>query len=353
MVYDASKSEEQKKEMQKKVIDIAENFKGNAQDFAEYLKFSSKFYNYSARNTMLIYYQNSGACFCNSYKTYKDMGYQVKRGEHGMKILVPTLKTFLNINDSWISLSQATTEQKALYKQGKIQSQQKLYFKIGTVFDISQTNCPKEDYPKYLDLGYSSVHHAEICDTIKKFCEENLHCPVYEGYFNSVSLRGYYSLSTNSISLSGMFDDTTKLSILTHETGHAILHNGKELMKTEYSEAQMEFEADATSVMLQTYFGVEISESRLRHLSECYNEMLSNKNTTSKDVVKSLDRAHKAFKTVVDNVNQQMRREFENAQILNNQDNTQQTLTQTSTTENHILPSQIHDIDFGGFSFGM
>ena len=150
-----------------------------------------------------------------------------------------------------------------------------------------------------------------------------------------------------------MFDDTTKLSILTHETGHAILHNGKELMKTEYSEAQMEFEADATSVMLQTYFGVEISESRLRHLSECYNEMLSNKNTTSKDVVKSLDRAHKAFKTVVDNVNQQMRREFENAQILNNQDNTQQTLTQTSTTENHILPSQIHDIDFGGFSFEM
>ena len=151
MVYDASKSEEQKKEIQKKVIDIAENFKENAQDFAEYLKFSSKFYNYSARNTMLIYSQNPGACFCNSYKTYKDMGYQVKRGEHGMKILVPTLKTFLNINDSWTSLSQATTEQKALYKQGKIQSQQKLYFKIGTVFDISQTNCPKKDYPRYFD----------------------------------------------------------------------------------------------------------------------------------------------------------------------------------------------------------
>lgn len=329
--YDASKSEEQKKEMQQKVIDLAESFKDNPQVFAEYLRFSSQFYNYSARNSMLIYEQNRGARYCNSFKAFKDMGYSVNRGEHGMKILVPTVKTYLHIGDDLIPLSKATAEQKAAYKLHQIQSEQKLYFKVGTVFDIAQTNCPKEDYPKYLDLGYSSEQHAEICNTMKKFCEEKLHCPVHEDNFNSVVLRGYYSPSANFISLSGMFDDTTKLSILTHETGHAILHNDKEMKQEKRPDAQIEFEADATSVMLQSYFGVEIAESRLRHLSDCYNEMLSDKNITSKDVTASLDRAHKAFKTVVDNVNQELRPELTQTQ---KQASAQKTAENTEVADN-------------------
>lgn len=194
MAYDASKSEEQKKEMQKKVIDLAESFKENPQEFAKYLRFSSQFYNYSARNSMLIFSQNEGTRYCNSFKAFKDLGYSVKRGEHGMKILVPTVKTYLHIGDDLIPLSKATAEQKATYKLHQIQSEQKLYFKVGTVFDIAQTNCPKEDYPKYLDFGYSSEQHARICDTMKKFCEEKLNCPVHESNFNSVVLRGYYSI---------------------------------------------------------------------------------------------------------------------------------------------------------------
>lgn len=340
--FDASKSEERKSEMQKEVINLAESFKENPQNFAEYLKFSSQFYNYSARNSMLIYTQNKGARYCNSFKAFKDMGYSVKSGEHGMKILVPTVKTYLHIGDNLIPLSKATTEQKAAYKLHQIQSEQKLYFKIGTVFDITQTNCPKEDYPKYLDLGYSSKQHAQIYDSIKKFCEEKLNCPVYENNFNSVVLRGYYIPSVNSISLSGMFDDTTKLSILTHEAGHAIMHNDKEMRQTKRPEAQVEFEADATSVMLQSYFGIEVAESRLRHLSDCYNEMLLNKGITSKDVINSLDRAHKAFKSVVDNVNQELRPDLAKSQT--------QT-PQSATPQQPILPSQIPDIGMVGMSF--
>lgn len=63
---------------------------------------------------MLIYQQNPGAMFCNSYKAYQDMGYSVKRGEHGMKILVPTIKTYLNIDGSPVPLSKATKNRKRL-----------------------------------------------------------------------------------------------------------------------------------------------------------------------------------------------------------------------------------------------
>lgn len=340
--YDASKSEEVKKELQQKVINLAESFRSNPQDIAEYLKFSSQFYNYSSRNSMLIYQQNKGAKYCNSYKAYQDMGYQVNRGEHGMKILVPTIKTYLHIGDDLVPLSQASAEQKKAYRANQIQSEQKLYFKIGTVFDITQTNCPKEDYPKFLDLGYSSERHSEICEVMKNYCEKKLNCPIYENDFKSVNLRGFYNPSDNSISLSGMFDDTTKLSILTHETGHAILHNDNEMQQVKRPDAQVEFEADATSVMLQSYFNVEIPQSRLNHMSACYKEMLADKNITSKDVTTSLEKAHKAYRTVIDNINQELRPELLQAQ----------TVTQNQPIQQQpILPSQLPAMDMGGMNF--
>lgn len=78
-IPDAFKAEEMKKELQQKVIDLAENFKQNPQDIAEYLRFSSQFYNYSSRNSMLIRSQNPGAILCNSYKQYQNMGLQIKK----------------------------------------------------------------------------------------------------------------------------------------------------------------------------------------------------------------------------------------------------------------------------------
>lgn len=343
MAYDPSKSEELKNELQQKVIDLAENFHQNPEEIAEYLKFSTRFYNYSSRNTMLIYKQNPGAVFCNSYKAYQDMGYSVKRGEHGMKILVPTYKTYLKVGDDLIPLSNATSEQKGLYKSNKIEAEKYLFFKIGTVFDIAQTNCPAEDYPKYFDIGYSSEQHAQIYNILKNYCQDNLNCPVYENAFSSVNLRGYYEPITNSISISGNFEDSTKLSILSHEAAHAMLHNYQE-MEVGRADSQVEFEADATSIMLQSYFGVEIPESRLRHLSSCYEQMRSSNNLTSKDITSSLERAHKAFKTVIDTVNQELRPDLLQSQT--------QTLP-SATPQQAILPNQIPPQDMGGIDFSM
>ena len=319
-IPDASKAEEMKKELQQKVIDLAENFKQNPQDIAEYLRFSSQFYNYSSRNSMLIRSQNPGAILCNSYKQYQNMGLQIKKGEHGVKILVPTYKTYLKIDGDLVPLSNATAEQKKAYKDNKIESTQKLFFKVGTVFDISQTNCPIERYPKYLDLGYKSEQHSQIYSVLKTYSENTLHCSVHENAFSSVNMRGYYEPNTNSISLSGNFEDTTRLSILSHELTHAVLHND---VKLERPTEQMEFEADAASVMLQSYFGIELAESRLRHLSDSYNKMLTNKDITSKDVIQSLDRAHQAYKQVVTAVNSELKPELQEKEIQGKQNQKQ------------------------------
>lgn len=338
MNYDFSKAEKTKQELQEKVKRIAENFRDKPEDIIEYLKFKTKFYSYSSRNCSLIYQQRPGAVFCNSFKSFKELGYSVKKGEHGMKILVPTIKTYLHIGDEIVPLSKATDEQKKAYKLKQIKSEQKLYFKVGTVFDITQTTCPPEDYPKFIDIGYSSEQHAKLYKVLKSYCENTLNCPVNESNLSSVALRGYYDPASNGIAISNSFDDTTKLSILSHETGHAIMHNSPKANKK--SSAQVEFEADSVSIMLHTYMGIAIAESRQRHISASLREMQNSPDYNPDMLTKSLEQSHKAFKSIVDGINQELKLEL-----------TQQQDLTTITTQQPILPNQMPPSpDFGGFT---
>lgn len=340
-----NRTDEMKELMENKVLELARNFKNNPNDVIEYLKFQSKFYNYSNRNCTLIYKQNPGALCCNSYKRYQEMGYQVKKGEHGMKILVPVLKKFIKVNDKFTSLSSATAEQKKLYKENKLEVKEKLFFKIGTVFDISQTTCPTQDYPKYIDIGYNSEKHAELFNTLKSYCEKEFKCPVHENAFSSVSLRGYYEPETNQILISGNFDDTTKLSVLSHELGHAVLH--KDVKNT--PNCQIEFEADAYSIMLQHYCGIEIPESRIRHCAENL-KLMCKQNEYEKQVQKSLDTAHTAFKNTVNVINKELRPEMTKS-FDNNISPQQNNAPQSNINQQPILPCQIPNMGIGGMSF--
>lgn len=60
MAYDPAKSEQTKEEMKQKVIELAKNFKDNPQNMIEYLQFSTRFYNYSSRNTLACKYLRAG-----------------------------------------------------------------------------------------------------------------------------------------------------------------------------------------------------------------------------------------------------------------------------------------------------
>ncbi len=83
----------------------------------------------------------------------------MKRGEHGLNILVPVDVTYLRNGtgkDDWVQLRNATPELKRQYELGNVESQKMRFYKVGTVFDIAQTNMPVEEYPKYFNMGISS-----------------------------------------------------------------------------------------------------------------------------------------------------------------------------------------------------
>lgn len=291
----------QKENLEQQIKQLAESYKDDPKVFAELLSFNSKFYQYSPKNNTLIYMQNPHASFTDNFMGFKNNGYNVKKGEHGLKIFVPVKVTYLydtNANE-WIKLSDAPKTLKDKYKNNQIQSKTVQRFKIGTVFDISQTDCPAEDYPKYFNVGYKDKTQAQIYNAIKEYSKDNLHCPVEEIDMKSISLKGQFIPPENKININMLLKDSEKLSTLMHELGHAILHNEFHIDGGKKTE-QKEFEADALSIMIASHFGIELTEHRMRHLSahfHKYNELLSEQNEST-DKGNSLESVDKVLENV-------------------------------------------------------
>lgn len=260
------KSKLVKEEAMETIDKVLESYQSEPEQIIEALRFGSKFYNYSVRNQCLIQNQNPYANYVQSFNEWKKQGVKVNKGAKGLKILVPTTATLLKVEGEWITKSKATKEQLSLLSQGKLESTQRTSFSVGNVFDIAQTDFPVEKYPELYHMGYSSEAHQEVAKGMVDYCIDSLDCEVEVKELDSISLRGYYTPSTNSITLNDKLNDTQALSTLIHEMGHAVLH--KEL--PEGDESKIEIEADAFALMVENSCGIEVTESRSRHLVNHY-----------------------------------------------------------------------------------
>lgn len=329
------KQDEAKEKLKAQVTEIVTNFENNPEDILEFLHFSSRFYQYSTKNKMLIYRQNPGARFCASYNKLKEMGYQVQRGQKGMEILVPAAVTYWYDNNisQWKRLFEAGKEEKAKIKAGEIETKKITVFKIGHTFDIGQTDCPVTEYPKLFAMGYSSEKHDELFNAVKSYCEER-GIPVYIENIPSISMRGYFQPADNTIHLSDKLNDSMKLSVLTHELGHAVMHAA---YNPDMSVEQKEIEADSLSLMLREHLGVsEIENARKAHLADSYRNYLEYKELNSDrikcpELPEILDRVNTAYGEMITGFNgaieSYLHREKEEIKELN----------PTSTNENNSL----------------
>ena len=140
--------EKKQREADLQIQELTKHWENDPKDIAEYLAFSTQFYKYSSRNTMLIYRQRPDSVFIASYTHWKELGYYVQEGEHGANIYRPETTRYFkpNVpNPTWVLLSKASPEQRHEVEIGMLESRDFTYFKPCTVFDISQTNCPPED----------------------------------------------------------------------------------------------------------------------------------------------------------------------------------------------------------------
>ena len=88
----AAFAEKKKSEMDEMIQRIDEGVKAvfESERYKEYLKFASKFTDYSARNTMLINMQKPDATPVAANGKWKELGRHINKGETGIAIFAPT-----------------------------------------------------------------------------------------------------------------------------------------------------------------------------------------------------------------------------------------------------------------------
>jgi len=106
----------------------------SSKEFKEYLKFFSKFHDYSYRNILLIKMQRPDASLVAGYKQWQEkFNRHVKKGEEGIMILAP-----YKYKKKVTELKKETVEGNIIEKEVK-KEKEFLSFRSVYVFDVSQT----------------------------------------------------------------------------------------------------------------------------------------------------------------------------------------------------------------------
>lgn len=208
----------------------------SSEKYADFLKFYSGFHQYSLTNTLLIMLQLPGASRCASYADWKKKGRQVKKGEKGIMIRVPTPKKFV-VED----------------EDGNEEERFKMFFKVGSVFDISQTD--GEPIPELCNKLTGVVeNYSEIYDSICAAAG----IPVTQEDFDG-SASGYYSPTENKIVVRSGMSEAQTIKTLVHETAHSLLHcKGSEQEKTDRQTAELQ--AESVAYIVCNYLGIDTSD---------------------------------------------------------------------------------------------
>lgn len=283
-----------------------DQFFNSKEAIREHLRFMSQFYNFSIRNTMLIQNQFMGASAVGSFQFWKSKGASVKKGEKGIKILVPTPVKFFKRDgeEKPVQLKYATEAEKKLIEQNKIPLSKKTFFKIGHVFDYSQTDAREKGIEVSEIFGRfqrndSIDHDKQFMKAFKdvgaklgvRFLEEP---PEELG-----TAKGAYYRDLHAIALNPRNTPAEDIQVTIHELAHAALHNNERNQQREklLSVPEKEFQAELTAYVVASRYGIEMDNFSIPYLAnwtknaklEDKEQLLNEIKQTATDFIETID----------------------------------------------------------------
>ncbi|MGK8429893.1 LPD25 domain-containing protein [Bacillus cereus] len=268
------KSVEQKKEevqaLTKGMEKSIEGYFRTTGDLKEYLTFMAKFYHYSPSNISLIQSQFQGASAVGSFSFWKEKGFPVKKGEKGIKILVPnrTVAKFKDKDGTWKSVTKASEQEKKQIESKSVEMKPgRLYFAVGHVFDVSQTNAKAEDLPRIFPnrwLDGSVTDYKSLYKGMEAIAEKN-GVKIIEPKQELGVAKGVSYTLTKEVALNPRNSELQNIKTLLHELAHAKLHTAETHM--DYTAPEKEFQAEMTAYAVSSYFGIDTSEYSLGYLA--------------------------------------------------------------------------------------
>ena len=246
-----------------KLVEITEKLeKGvsevfTSENYTRWLKAMSKFHHYSFNNTLLIMLQAPYASSVASYDTWKKLHRQVRKGEKGIKILVPapvrvkeerqktdplTMKPLFDADGNPV-----TEETEHLLQ----------HYRIGHVFAYEQTD--GEPLP---ELGPDELTgKAENFELMKaaiiSIAPVSIRFDEIEG-----DAKGYYSSADKEIVVKKDMSEAQTMKTMIHELAHSLCHDRDRMAKEDVKKDRQTKEVEAESVAFTVcqFFGLDTSD---------------------------------------------------------------------------------------------
>lgn len=239
-----------------------------SEQYKAYMKAMAKFHQYSFNNVMLILMQCPNASAVMGYATWeRQFGRTVKNGESGIQIIAPT--SYKRIVET-VTLD-PVTNMPILDADGEpVKEKQYVVqrgYKIAYVFDVSQT--VGRELPSY---GVNELHGSvQNYDTMLNAVLELAPVPVIFREPDG-DARGCYVHSERRIYLNRGMSHIDTISILIHETAHAMLHalpvkDGVVVGRPEKNRRTREVEAESIAYVVCQHFGIETGDSSFAYIT--------------------------------------------------------------------------------------
>lgn len=249
---------------------------------AELYSFYKQFHNYSLRNQLLIKNQYKGSIQVSSYKNWQEKGYHVQKGEKAIYILAPNSRKIITDLDgkNLGFLNNASKEYQRKIKQGKLKVKDKIIgYRPVPVFDIRQTDCPIEEYPRYFQQFHligKAQHYEEMLSALSSY-RDSVGVTQIEGVIAHQQAQGANGFCIPDKKIIYINKDLSQLGYLStyiHELAHSQLHKDSRLKTHEE-----EYQAELTAGVVTGYFGLETQEKVTHYL----HNWTENKTITQKE----------------------------------------------------------------------
>lgn len=208
----------------------------DSDSYKAYLTAMSRFHRYSYANVALIHAQRPDATAINSYNRWKQLGRQVRKGEHGIAILFPM---FLKRDED-----QSTEDDR-----------QPMGYGVGYVFDVSQTEGKAlPEPPAVREIKGSSEQSAVLWGYLDGYLTRQ-GVTIAREPMPKPGMRGYCDPERKHIGVSVELEDDHAAKTLTHEAAHLLTEH-----LTAMPTSDRETIAEGSAYVVLQHLGIDTSE---------------------------------------------------------------------------------------------
>jgi N-terminal domain of anti-restriction factor ArdC len=177
----------------------------DSESFAAYLRTMARLPHYSFGNLVLIHTQHPTPTMVAGYRRWQELGRPVKKGERGIKILVPYKRKITQDEDSVDDAGDRVVVRG---------------FGLGTVFDVSQTEGdPLPEPPRAEVIDGASDLGMRLFADLWDYLETN---GISVSREHTEPANGYFQPATNHVGIGYHIDSDQATKTLTHETAHVV-----------------------------------------------------------------------------------------------------------------------------------